>query len=141
MLFHEIAHAWHYEKIKGTAGRSIVHDMWSPVNDTDQYLHDLFFDRRDRKWTSDTGLTYDNLALESGHGGRIDEPTLRDLCKCKDVVHYAMCTPDEFFAVLSDMYWAKESSDWPPHTREGLKEFDPDAYALIKRLWRHDISS
>lgn len=138
ILMHEIAHAWHYKRIKNAACDPTKLDKWKPINASDQKLHDMFYARRNGTWTSANNKTYDQLAVDFNDAGRIEDWKLRELCNSQRVVHYAMCTPDEFFAVLSDMYWLK--SDWPPFTREGLKEFDPKAYTMIERLWRNETS-
>lgn len=141
ILMHEIAHAWHYAKIKKIAGSLMPWDTWSAVTPEDRELHTLFLARREGYWKSRAGKTYDQLAVESGHGYRIEKWKLDQICQCSDVRHYAMCTPDEFFAVLSDMYWLH--SDWPPFTKENFRLFDPEAHDLIEFLWdiKHDVSS
>ena len=134
MLMHEIAHAWHYKCIKTTAGTPNSWKPWDPIGPDDLKLHELFHVRRNSEWQSNGGITWDQLAVETRNGNRIESTTLTSLCHSLNVKHYAMCNPDEFFAVLSDMYWLK--SDWPPFSCQGLKTFDPEAHALMVQLWQ-----
>ena len=135
MLMHEIAHAWHYKYIKNMAGKQQIWNPWNSFGPVDQKLHELFHMRRNQEWCSSGGTTWDQLAEETEIRNPIEHATLIRFCLSMNVKHYAMCNPDEFFAVLSDMYWLK--SDWPPFSHEGLKTFDPEAHALVAQLWQH----
>jgi Mlc titration factor MtfA (ptsG expression regulator) len=46
---------------------------------------------------------------------------------------YAMTTPQEYFAELTEAYFGK--NDFYPFNHNELKEHDPEGYALIKRVW------
>ena len=46
---------------------------------------------------------------------------------------YAMTNADEFFAELSESYFA--TNDFFPFVRAELEQFDPKSFAVIRRLW------
>jgi hypothetical protein len=46
---------------------------------------------------------------------------------------YAASNAREYFAELSEAYFAR--NDYFPFTREDLREYDPEGFALIARLW------
>ena len=52
---------------------------------------------------------------------------------------YAMTNPEEFFAELSESYFG--TNDFYPFVRAELKQFDPDSFRLIQRLWKSPASS
>lgn len=51
--------------------------------------------------------------------------------------HYALSNDREYFAELTESYFGK--NDFEPFTRDELRAFDPDGYAMIERLWQHPI--
>lgn len=51
--------------------------------------------------------------------------------------HYALNNDREYFAELTESYFGK--NDFEPFTRDELKAFDPDGYAMIEQLWLHPI--
>ncbi|MGB0241835.1 MAG: sulfatase-like hydrolase/transferase [Verrucomicrobiales bacterium] len=46
---------------------------------------------------------------------------------------YAMTTPQEYFAELTEAYFGK--NDFYPFNRNELKEHDPEGYAVIEKAW------
>ena len=48
--------------------------------------------------------------------------------------HYALTNEREYFAELTEAYFGK--NDFAPFTRDELRAFDPDGYALIETLWQ-----
>jgi len=46
---------------------------------------------------------------------------------------YALQNPMEYFAELTCMYFA--ACNYPPHDRRELQAYDPEGYALIRKLW------
>jgi hypothetical protein len=51
--------------------------------------------------------------------------------------HYAMSNDREYFAELTESYFGK--NDFEPFTRDALRSFDPDGYAMIERLWLRPV--
>lgn len=51
--------------------------------------------------------------------------------------HYALSNDREYFAELTESYFGM--NDFAPFTREELKAFDPDGYAMIEELWLRPI--
>ncbi|HCT44523.1 MAG: hypothetical protein CMJ35_03545 [Phycisphaerae bacterium] len=49
--------------------------------------------------------------------------------------HYALSNDREYFAELTESYFGK--NDFAPFTRDELRDFDPDGYAMIEALWLH----
>jgi hypothetical protein len=47
--------------------------------------------------------------------------------------HYALTDPTEFFAELTESYFAR--NDFAPFTRAELKAHDPEAFAVIEGTW------
>lgn len=47
--------------------------------------------------------------------------------------HYALTDPTEFFAELTESYFAR--NDFAPFTRAELKAHDPDSFAVLERAW------
>ncbi len=47
--------------------------------------------------------------------------------------HYALSNDREYFAELTESYFGK--NDFEPFTRDELKTFDPNGYAMIEKLW------
>jgi hypothetical protein len=47
--------------------------------------------------------------------------------------HYALSTPMEYFAELSEAYFG--TNDFYPFVRGELKEHDPRAYELLEKIW------
>src|SRR4029077_19929791 len=46
---------------------------------------------------------------------------------------YAMTNQLEYFAELSTMYFAR--CNYPPHDRAELARYDPEGFAVVRRLW------
>ena len=46
---------------------------------------------------------------------------------------YAMTTPQEYFAELTEAYFGK--NNFYPFNRNELKEHDPEGYAVIEKAW------
>jgi tRNA U38,U39,U40 pseudouridine synthase TruA len=46
---------------------------------------------------------------------------------------YALTNDTEYFAELTEAYFGR--NDFYPFTREELKTFDPEGYALMERIW------
>jgi len=51
----------------------------------------------------------------------------------KRVKHYALTTPMEFFAEMTEAYFG--SNDFFPFNRAELKESEPEIYELLKGIW------
>ncbi len=51
----------------------------------------------------------------------------------KEVRHYALNNPMEYFAELTEAYFG--TNDYYPFVRGELKAFDPEGYAMIQALW------
>jgi tRNA U38,U39,U40 pseudouridine synthase TruA len=49
------------------------------------------------------------------------------------VRHDALNNDQEYFAETTEAYFGK--NDFHPFTRDELKEFDPDGYALMREIW------
>ncbi len=47
--------------------------------------------------------------------------------------HYALTNQMEYFAELTEAYFGR--NDFYPFTREELREYDPDGFAMIERCW------
>jgi len=83
----------------------------------------------------DRVLGFDNQEIRDAHqralaGGKYDSVLLHDGQKAR---HYALTNPKEFFAELSETYFG--FNDFYPFVRAELKEFDPQSYALLERVW------
>jgi len=63
-------------------------------------------------------------------GGKYDSVLFHD---GKKVRHYALTNKTEFFAELSETYFG--FNDFFPFVRAELKEFDPQSYELLERIW------
>jgi len=48
---------------------------------------------------------------------------------------YALTNPKEYFAELSEAYFGR--NDFFPFTRDELRDYDPEGYALVEHLWHH----
>lgn len=48
--------------------------------------------------------------------------------------HYALNNEKEYFAEATEAYFGK--NDFEPFTRAELKEFDPEMYEVIRRVWQ-----
>ena len=132
VLRHELAHAWHYEVVqdepRGWA--------WSDCSgDLDCQLREKFDEHRESG-------ELESLAQEEWETTNIGQWTQENMCRegeddpTPNVFHYAMCNPDEFFAVMSDCYFGK--CNYPPWDKEGLKNFDLELYNLIESIWLQD---
>jgi Mlc titration factor MtfA (ptsG expression regulator) len=66
---------------------------------------------------------YDKVARHNGNGR-------------PDTVEkaYAMTNPMEYFAEVTEAYFT--GNDFYPFTRDELKKIDPDAFALVGKLWQ-----
>lgn len=83
----------------------------------------------------DLALGYDHELIRDCYqrakaGGKYDEV---EHVSGKTRPHYAMNNDREYFAELSESYFGR--NDFAPFTREALKAFDPEGYAMIERLW------
>lgn len=47
--------------------------------------------------------------------------------------HYALNNPKEYFAEATEAFFGR--NDYQPFTRAELKEFDPEVYDLLERVW------
>lgn len=65
---------------------------------------------------------YDRVERWNGGGSRT-----------QNVRAYAMTDPMEYFAENSEAYFSR--NDFFPFTREELKQFDPEGYAVIEKAW------
>ncbi len=54
--------------------------------------------------------------------------------KCE---HYALTNDREYFAELTESYFGR--NDFQPFKRNELKQFDPQGYSMIERLWLRPI--
>ncbi|MFM7323011.1 MAG: hypothetical protein ACKO5K_16045 [Armatimonadota bacterium] len=50
--------------------------------------------------------------------------------------HYALATPQEFFAEMSEAWFGQ--NDYFPYDRAALVALDPETASLVERLWRTD---
>ena len=50
--------------------------------------------------------------------------------------HYALENAREFFAEMSEAYFG--TNDFYPFVRAELRDYDPDTYALLERIWREE---
>ena len=48
--------------------------------------------------------------------------------------HYAMNNEKEYFAEATEAYFGR--NDFQPFTRDELKEFDPEMFEMIRRVWQ-----
>lgn len=48
-------------------------------------------------------------------------------------LHYGATNDREFFAEATEAYFGK--NDFPPFTREEFRQYDPETFTLIERLW------
>ncbi len=64
---------------------------------------------------------YDRVARKDAAGNQFEERA------------YAMTNAKEYFAELSEAYFA--TNDFFPFNRHELREHDPEAFNLLKRLW------
>jgi hypothetical protein len=53
--------------------------------------------------------------------------------------HYALTDDKEFFAELSESYFGK--NDFFPFTRDELKKYDPESYAVIDAAWQSPVET
>ncbi|HEV2971711.1 MAG TPA: hypothetical protein VGY55_17165 [Pirellulales bacterium] len=72
---------------------------------------------------------------------KFDEQSKHSLAKGQWVGSYAASNPDEFFAELSMWYWGTHGDlhmkgEKPAVGRDGLKAYDPDAFALFDDFYR-----
>lgn len=51
--------------------------------------------------------------------------------------HYALSNDREYFAELTESYFGK--NDFEPFTRDELRVFDPDGFAMIEQLWLRPV--
>ncbi len=56
----------------------------------------------------------------------------------REARHYAMTNQMEYFAELTESYFA--TNDFYPFVRPELKQFDPEGYAMIERLWNDPMA-
>lgn len=83
----------------------------------------------------DQVLGFDDKEIRSAYetakaGGRYDDVLHIHGHKTK---HYALTTPMEYFAELSEAYFG--TNDFYPFVRGELREHDPTAYALLEKIW------
>ena len=52
----------------------------------------------------------------------------------KKLKHYALSNPMEYFAESSEAFFG--TNDFYPFVRAELREFDPEMFALVERLWK-----
>lgn len=83
----------------------------------------------------DRVLGFDNQEIRDAHqralaGRKYDSVLFHDGNKVR---HYALTNPNEFFAELSETYFG--FNDFYPFVRAELKEFDPQSYELLERIW------
>lgn len=81
-----------------------------------------------------------NYGLPSGIRARFDEQYHRSLAKGLWQKSYAGSNPDEFFAELSMWYFGTHgdlhmTGPKPENGRDGLKQYDPEAFALFDDLY------
>jgi len=50
---------------------------------------------------------------------------------------YAMANPMEFFAENTEAFFGR--NDFFPFTRDELKKYDPETFALVEKLWRSTL--
>ncbi|MFO0866024.1 MAG: hypothetical protein U0744_15475 [Gemmataceae bacterium] len=102
--------------------RNINEQPWAVLHELAHAYHDqvLGFDEtRVRK-------TYERYKT-SGHG---DKTLLYDGRRVK---HYALTTPMEFFAEMTEAYFGV--NDFFPFVRAELKESEPEIYELMREIW------
>lgn len=93
-------------------------------------LHELAHSYHLEKWPEDQPdicRAYENA---------MNRKLYRDVRDSRGKMHekaYAIQNPIEYFGELSCMYFA--GCDYPPRNRKELKEYDPEGYAMIQKLW------
>lgn len=95
-------------------------------------LHELAHALHDR--TLPQG--YANMEIAAAYKRALDSGKYEKVRRAngKEVRHYALQNPMEYFAECTEAYFGK--NDYYPFTRAELKEFDPEGYALIEKLWK-----
>lgn len=137
VLTHETAHAWHYNVIKTDLDHANNQgkNQWAWVDctsDIDCRLRDKFNEYRESGNLSEI--------VRNWGWRQISYNTRRDLCRehdtdpVPDIWHYAECNPDEFFAVMSEVFI--QDTFWFPYNKRGLYDYDRELYDLMVEAWR-----
>ena len=66
-------------------------------------------------------------AVESGRYDRVER------ANGKFERHYALVNRQEYFAELTETYFGR--NDFYPYTRDQLRQFDPQGFKLVERIW------
>lgn len=124
----DLAKCVHIPQAKDLATRrNIVEQPWVILHELAHAYHDqvLSFDEPRIK------AAYEKYK-ESGRGERVL------LHNGQRVKHYALTTPMEFFAEMTESYFG--SNDFYPFNRAELQDSEPEIYQLLKEIWEAPIT-
>jgi len=78
---------------------------------------------------------YGNAELKAAYERMVESKKYESvlLFSGKKVRHYALNNPAEYFAESSEAYFG--TNDFYPFVRAELKEFDPEMFELLGKLW------
>lgn len=98
-------------------------------------LHELAHAYHDRVLTSGFGNVEVKAAYEIAKtSGKYDRVEKRDSEGRKSMGrHYALTNPQEFFAESTEAFFS--TNDFYPYNRSDLKQYDPETYALVAKVW------
>jgi hypothetical protein len=80
-------------------------------------------------------LGFDNPEVAAAHAAAVASHKYDAVMHIngRRVRHYALENPQEFFAESSEAFFG--TNDFYPFVRAELREFDPEAYRLMQKLW------
>lgn len=83
----------------------------------------------------DQVLGFDDAPIRDAHRRAVDSKKYDEVLHIRGrrERHYALTTPQEFFAELSESYF--DTNDFYPFVRAELAEFDPAAHRLLEEVW------
>ena len=80
-------------------------------------------------------LGFDNEEVAAAHAAAVASHKYDSVLNVRGnrIRHYALENPQEFFAESSEAFFG--TNDFYPFVRGELKEFDPETYRLMEKLW------
>ncbi|MGV3613929.1 MAG: hypothetical protein ACO1SV_01220 [Fimbriimonas sp.] len=101
------------------------HQPWMLLHELAHAYHDRFLPNG-----------FDNPDLKAAHAAAVAAKRYERVLKWDGVQdrHYGLNNPMEYFAEASEAYFGR--NDFYPFVRPELKEFDPEGFAMVERLWK-----
>lgn len=105
--------------------RYLIDQPWMILHELSHAYHAKFFSAEDLSELE----SLHRRALQAGKYGKLPYlSTIRD--------HYGATNPHEYFAESSEAYWGK--NDFYPFNRDDLKDYDPEMYYFVAKVWRKE---